>query len=78
MMVKRPPSKRVKPVHSAQWRDGLKVLTGFTGNTATLTRSEERTLRTYLRGPLANGMPQEEAVKLLDNLGWRIHDQAKR
>jgi hypothetical protein len=68
------PSRRIKPVSSAQWADAIKILMGQDVKTKALAFTDQKTLRAHLRGPFKNGMTQEQAVKVIDTLGWRVYE----
>jgi hypothetical protein len=60
-------------VTSAQWADAIKVLAGeHAGHT--LSHTLRKKLMNQLRGPFAKGMTREQAIKIIDAMGWRIRD----
>ena len=68
----KPPATRIKKVSPAYWAAAIKILTGQTVSGKDLPRSVKIQLRENLRGPFAKGMDQQQAVKLLDAMGWRV------
>jgi hypothetical protein len=65
-------TKRTKTITTAQWTEAVKILTKAIETSTELSANEVKKLREHHRGPLANGMSQDEAVKVIDEMGWRI------
>ena len=59
-------------ITSKQWAEAIKILKGEIDGSRELTMSMNQKLRRQLRGPFAHGMTQQDAVKVIDELGWRI------
>lgn len=55
-----------------QWVDAIKILKGEIDGSRELSMSMNQKLKRQLRGPFANGMSQQDAVKIIDELGWRV------
>jgi len=60
-------------ITSAQWADAIKVLAcEHAGHT--LPNTLRKKLMNQLRGPFAKGIEREQAIKIIDAMGWRIRD----
>jgi hypothetical protein len=68
-------STKLRYITTIQWTEAVKILT--TGNQLgcrELSHHLQKQLIDQLRGPFAKGMSREQAVKVIDAMGWRIRD----
>jgi hypothetical protein len=57
--------------------DAIKILQCEILVSPKLNRGLTKKLQNQLRGPFAKGMTQEQAVKVIDAMGWRVKDETK-
>lgn len=69
---KRPTRKTVLRITSKQWADAIKILTCEIKGSRELKMDMQRQLKLHLRGPFAKGMTRDEAVRVIDQMNWRI------
>lgn len=62
-------------VSKAKWNDAIILLKGW-GVGPNLSNSDQRRLRESLRGPFADGMTEQQAIRVLrESLGWEKDDR---
>jgi hypothetical protein len=63
----------IRKITSKQWVEAIAILTLMpTTGKRELPHHLQKQLRDQLRGPFAKGMSREQAVKIIDSIGWRI------